>query len=582
VAALLLVAAPGLCTEVALPEFLVTELDSGMTLYVGEDRAAPLVTLSVVLPVGISCEPPGHEGIGNVTAQACLAGIPGKGGVEIGSELRRLGASTRAWVTIDHTFFTMTSLAANWEEVLSLLAAGILTPTFPDNELSRITNQMITDKRESLNDPGRLAQTHAFALLYDEGRLSRQTSVGGFREMDRDDAAAFHRAHYIPNRAFVVAVGDFDAAEATHALTAAFGRWPSGVEPPPPPALRLRDGGPRVRLVHKPGLTQATIMCIAPGLRAADPDRFAFNLCTTALGGHFNSRLMSALRVQGGKTYNVGSSNWAQLHQGQFTVSTYTRNAETGAALDLINGVLSELVQSGLSEDELEVARTVFLGRYVIGLETQQQLAQGVAGALASGFSVDDYRAEPAQYDAVTLEDANLAVSAHVVPEDLRWVIVGDKREIGDAVSRLGGAETFDYRESARRPGFFERTRVGIGWTGNTAARGVRLSLLHRSVEFSAVYGFGKSDDPWDYEEAGQVTLDLHRGSSEYSSSALYAGVTGTFAEDFRGTSPHVGWRLFPNGLGGEFSLSIEAGASFWDSAELPGFFVSWTVEQFF
>jgi predicted Zn-dependent peptidase len=466
--------------------------------------------------------------------------------------------------------------------VLSLLAAGILTPTFPDNELSRIANQMITDKRESLNNPGRLAQTHAFALLYDQGRLSRQTSVGGFREMNRADAAAFHSAHYIPNRALVVAVGDFDAAEATRALTAAFGSWPRGVEPPPPRAQRLRDGGPRVRLVHKPGLTQATIMCIAPGLRAADPDRFAFNLCTTALGGHFNSRLMSALRSEGGKTYYVGSSNWAQLDQGQFTVSTYTRNAEAGAALDIINGVLSELVQSGLSEDELETARKVFMGRYVIGLETQQQLAQGVAGALASGFSVDDYRAEPARYEAVTLDDASRAVSAHVVPADLRWVIVGDKREIGEAVRRLGETETFDYRESARRPGFFERTRVGIGWTGNTAARGVRLSLLHRSVELSAVYGFGKSDDPWDYEEAGQVTLDLHRGSSEYSSSTLYVGVTGTFADDFQGTSPHVGWRIFPNGMGGEFSLSAEAGGSLWNRSDLPDFYLSWTVEQFF
>ncbi|MBN2565309.1 MAG: insulinase family protein [Candidatus Eisenbacteria bacterium] len=582
VPALLLPASLGLCNALALPDFTIAELDNGMTLYVGEDHAVPLVTLDVVLPCGSSCERSGQEDIGRVAAQACLAGVPGKDGAEIGAELRRLGGSTSSWTTYDNTFFSLTSLSAGWEDVLRLLAASIMTPTFPDNEVSRITNQKIAEKRESLDDPGRLAALHAYALLYADGRLSRDTSEQVFRAMSRDDIAAFHSAHYMPNGAFVVAIGDFDAEEAIATLRAMFESWPRGTEPNAPSPSRIRDEGSRVRLVNKPGLTQATVVCIAPGISFTDPDRFALGLASTALGGHFNSRLMSALRIEGGKTYSVRSSNMGQAEQGQFVISTYTRSAETGPALDIIQDELAKLTTYGLTEVELGTARSVLLGRYVIGLETPQQIVGGVARAVACGFTPDDYRSEPAGYESVSVEEANASAAAHIVSEDLRWVIVGDKTQIGAAVRRLGEVETVYYRESPRRPGFFERTRVGIGWTGNTAARGIRLSVLHRWVELSTVYGFGKRDDPWDYDEAWQISLDLHHGNSEYSSSALYAGVTGTFEDDFSGGSPHVGWRLFPNGLGGNFSTSIEVGGSFWDRGGLPGFFLSWTVEQFF
>jgi zinc protease len=579
--ALLLIACPGLTAELPLPEFHVTQLENGMTLYVGEDHSAPLVTVAVVLPCGSSCEPRGREGIAAVTAVACLSGIPGKDGADIEDELARLGASAQARTDYDHAFFAMMALSGSWQDVLAIVGAAIVTPTFPESEVSRIVDQRIAQMRESLDRPDALASSHAYALLYDEGRLSRRPSIDALRAMSRDRLSDFHASHYAPDGALVVAIGDFDVDAATAALTATFGGWQKTVERASAAPPRVRRDGPHVRLVDRPGLTQATILCMAPGLSATDPDRFPFNLSNIALGGHFNSRLMSALRIQGGKTYNAESWNSSQCGQGQFVISTFTRNAETGAAIDLIENTLDDFEESGPTQDELDTARRILLGRYVIGLEAPQQLVSGIAGALASGLSLEDYRSSPVRYEAVTLTEADRAAAAHVVPGDLRWVIVGDKDEIGEAVRRLGDVETMYYRESPVHLGLLERTRVGVGWTGNTSVRGVRLALLHRWIEIAGVYGFQRSESPWDYEHAAQVALDLHRGSADYSSSALYAGVTGTFARDLKGVSPHIGWRTFPSGRSG-FSLSVEVGRSFWDRDGLPGSFVSGTVEQFF
>ena len=87
--------------------------------------------------------------------------------------------------------------------------------------------------------------------------------------------------------------------------------------------------------------------------------------------------------------------------------------------------------------------------------------------------------------------------------------------------------------------------------------------------------------DGYRRDGAAQATLDLHRGSSEYSGGSLYIGATGTWAKNTQGVAPHVGYRLFPYGLGGHWSFSLETGAAFWDRDGLPGFYWSIGLDRF-
>jgi len=568
-------------TEINLPSFQTVELANGMKLYVAEDHSIPIVTLNVVIPYGHEYDPSEKKGLAYITAQACGNGIPGMDGTQIWLELQRLGASTAGWATYDHTFFSMTSLSSNWVAALDMLARGIRTPTFPKKDISRIRSQWISGKREQEEQPASLAHTHLYDLLY-EGPLDWPWTVEGYRSISRDDIVDFHRRYYLPNRAILVTIGHFNAKEAIEVLRKAFEDWPRGQEPPQATPSRLRPEGPRVRLVHKPDLTQATIRCAQPGLSLVDPDRFAFRVANTGLGGHFCSRLMTKLRSEGGKTYDASSWNASQLHYGQFTIGTFTRNAELGAAIDTIRSVVEEYERSGMTQDEIETARSVLLGSFLIDLETPQQLAGGVANALSSGFSLEDYRAAPSRYEAVTLDEANQAVANRISPDGMVWVIVADKDKIGSGLKSLGDFETVYYKEPLNPGNFLTRTRLGLGVTWNAAARGVRASLLHRWIDLSGVYGFARHSKRWDYDAAGQVTLDLHRSNSEYSTGSIYVGATGTFAENLRGASPHVGFRLFPYGLGGHFSFSAELGVSFWEKGDLPQFHWSVGFDRFF
>ncbi|MFH1679196.1 MAG: insulinase family protein, partial [Candidatus Eisenbacteria bacterium] len=353
-------------------------------------------------------------------------------------------------------------------------------------------------------------------------------------------------------------------------------------EPPSARASRLRAEGPRVRLVHKPGLTQATIRRAGPGLRFSDPDWHAFGVANTALGGWFGSLINMKLRAEGGKTYSSRSSNEGQIDQGQFIISTYTRTSELGAAIDSIRSVVRGFVQGGLTEEELEMGREIRVGAYLLDSETPDQITNALAWRLSTGSTLEEYRAEPSRWEAVAREDANRAARARISLDDAVWVIVADKKRIGSALKGLREVETVYYKEPIDPGNFLARTRVGIGLTGNEAARGPRVSFLYRWIDLVGTYGFSRGGDPWDYDWAAQAALDLHRGSSESSGGSLYLGGTGTWTENTRGVSPHAGYRIFPYGLGGHWSFSLEMGASFWDRGDLPGFHWSVGLDRFF
>ena len=282
-------------------------------------------------------------------------------------------------------------------------------------------------------------------------------------------------------------------------------------------------------------------------------------------------------------TYHVASWHQDQLHHGQVIASVSTRNAMVGAAIDTMRSVLREIVRSGVSAEELQTAKSIQVGRTLIGNEAPEQKAIMVGSLLSRGFSLEECRAIPARYESVNAEDADRVVGRYLDPDELAWVIVGDRRRIGADVSRLGKVETVHYRAPMRPGGFIRRTRPGIGLMWNTAARGARVSLLHRWALLSGAYGFAREGDPWRYDAAGQLAIDLHLRDSEYSSLSPYAGVTGTIAEGIRGMSPHLGGRIFPNGLGGRFSVALEFGRSLWDGpGGLPRFYLSSGIDMFF
>jgi zinc protease len=127
--------------------------------------------------------------------------------------------------------------------------------------------------REAVKDRLTTAQNAFFAP---GTPIARGPVAGTVASVGRANGAALRRLyelHYLPNRAVLVAVGDFDPATAEAEIAARFGDWKTKAAPPqsPPPPLIVSGRRTQFRVFNHPKApTAVTIASVGPLARSAD------------------------------------------------------------------------------------------------------------------------------------------------------------------------------------------------------------------------------------------------------------------------------------------------------------------------
>jgi zinc protease len=110
---------------------------------------------------------------------------------------------------------------------------------------------------------------------------------------------------------------------------------------------------------------------------------------------------------------------------GPWTVWMTLNPGNVDKALPLVQELSQELVQSGLTDEELASAKETLVGKYKVGLATNS----GTAGVLATfesyGFPPDYYLKHPSFIEAVTKDQVATALRKHFHPADALVVIAG-------------------------------------------------------------------------------------------------------------------------------------------------------------
>ena len=188
----------------------------------------------------------------------------------------------------------------------------------------------------------------------------------------RDQVHRFYRKHYVPGNLVVVAAGNLrhDALVDLVARRLDAGR----VRRRGPSAWKLRAGGappiPSGRsLVRKRDTEQAHICVGTSGLSRHDPDRFAFGVVNSAIGGGMSSRLFQEIREKRGLAYSVYSYHSMYAEAGLFCAYAGTTPGRAREVLSILRGELEDVAASGLADAEFERAKGHLKGSLVLSME---------------------------------------------------------------------------------------------------------------------------------------------------------------------------------------------------------------------
>jgi zinc protease len=405
----------------------------------------PLVTILAVLNSGASDDPPGYEGLAQLTAQLLREGTEKRTGLEVVEGFEKLGTSLETGADWDSTIVGMTLLREQLETGFPLFAEVLTSPVFPEHELDRLKSERLAERLQILSEPRELADESFMRFLYAEGSRYREPmngSTASISAINRTNVEEFFKARYTPDAVTVIVVGDIGVDEAVQLVGKSLGDWQGQQQMPAVPAgQRVEREVQAVELVVKPDAAQAELRVGHVGMSRSHPDYFSVVVMNALLGGLFSSRINLNLREQHGYTYGASSYFDWRRDTGPFVIATAVKSEVTGDAIGEILKEIDGIRSEEVSAEELSLATSYLQGVFPIRYETTSSIASALATLtvfhLPENF-YDDYRVN---VGSVTPADVLNAARTHVWPEKLQMVVVGDPAIVKEPLEKLGSRE---------------------------------------------------------------------------------------------------------------------------------------------
>lgn len=423
------------------PKFHSEVLPGGVRLLVAPIDKLPVITVLVVVDTGATSDPAGKEGVAMLTARALLEGSRRYDGAELAEKFEQLGTSLESGADWDSTFVKITVLSERLRPALALLGEVFTTPVFPDREVQRLKAERLAELLQIETEPRALADERFESFLYAEtSRYSKPD--GGTAEtvtrLNRDDVERFYRAHFVAGATTVILTGDVRLDEARALVESALNGISSGSPPKQPLVVAPRSVARSVNVVSKAEAPQSELRVGHIGLPRNHPDFFPTMVMNAVLGGLFGSRINLNLREAHGYTYGASSYYDWRRGPGPFAVATAVESDVTTLALREIFLEIDRIRTEEISEEELSLATHYLEGVFPIRYETTSAVATALANLVIHDLPPDYYDSYRRNIRAVTIGSVLEAARAHIHPESLQTVVVGDAAIIRAPLGELG------------------------------------------------------------------------------------------------------------------------------------------------
>jgi zinc protease len=417
--------------EFRIPQAERILLENGMVLFFLQDRELPLVSLSALVRTGSMYDPPGKEGLAELTASVMRTGGTAKlSSSEIDQRLDFLAASPSISMALDSASVQFSFLKSDLDACLNLLSQMLQYPAFEEEKLSLAISLKQEDLRRVEDNPQRLAFREFNRLLYPDDPRGRYATPNSLNKIVRDDLTAFHGKYFFPANMMVAISGDLSREEAVTKIRQYFGDW-KNTRKAVDIALPPHQAGHGVFLIRKQ-LPQSTVVSGELSVSKKDPDYYAFSVLDFIIGsGGFPSRIFSAVRNNEGLAYSAGSFYRARPNYGVFGTYAFTKTESTIAALDLMNAILKDVAAGSISQSELDWAKKSTINGFIFSFEQP--------GDVVAQQMTIDYESLPADYlrgyrkriEALTRQDLNRVAARYLNMEKKLTIIVGDTDRFG-------------------------------------------------------------------------------------------------------------------------------------------------------
>ena len=402
----------------------------GIDLITYRSTVKDVVIVLGVLPAGDAMAESGNFAIPTLSGMMLDRGTKALDKFAISEKLDNVGAEISFQVGVQSLEIRAKCLKKDLPLIIETIAAELRTPALLVAEFNKAKQQFIGELEASAQNSSARA-TEAFdRAIFPEGHPNRPHTLNEFaaaaKNATLEEVRAFQAKYYGPAHMILVVAGDVSDPDAQSEVTKAFSGWSGGQDylRPAKPAAATAANEIAVPLADKPSVT--VLLGQASGLHYSDPDNLALRVGTAILGRGFTGRLMGTVRDKEGLTYNIGASMGDDsIVDGVWEVSASFAPALLSKGVESTRREVAKWWKDGVTEQELTARKQGVTGSYFVGLSTTLGLAETILVDVQRGFDLSWLDGYPKAVKALTREQVNAAIKAHINPAAMVLVEAG-------------------------------------------------------------------------------------------------------------------------------------------------------------
>lgn len=377
--------------------YKIHKLNSGVNLITVPVSSVDTVNVIVFFPVGSRYESFENNGISHFIEHMMFKGTQNRpNAYTLSTELDSMGANYNAYTAKDLTAYYIKSSKDFLAKNIEILGDMVCNSKFDIDEINKERGVIIQEIKKYEDLPEYyvedIFESTIFGKNSDLGRLIIG-SEDNIKNFTREQFVDYKNSHYFASNAFICVVGNINENEVVELVDKNFlfveaHSNAEGAHSNAPvreeliEQLRLGNikrvfdqNEPRLNIVYK-DIEQAHLKLGFPAFSYFDKEIFPLSLASAVFGECMSSRLFMNIREKNGLCYNIYSSIDRYQDCGLFSISSGLDKNRVYEAIELIKKELEDVKKNGITETELQKAKSIIIGRMDVALEDTSNLAE--------------------------------------------------------------------------------------------------------------------------------------------------------------------------------------------------------------
>jgi predicted Zn-dependent peptidase len=377
-------------------------LNNGLTVLGETSPSARSVALGFFVRTGSRDESSDVAGVTHFLEHMVFKGTPRRTALDVNRDFDRIGAHYNAFTSEENTVFYAAILPEYLPQAVDILA-DILRPSLRTDDFDMEKNVIIEEIGMYEDQPTWSAYDHAKRAFFADHNLGN-TILGtpdSIRALKREDMYAYFERRYVASNITAVAAGNYSWPDLVSLIERHCSDWNKGSAPRQ--GIRETHGSGSFQVLTKGKVIQEHVFLISPGPAAESPMRYSADTLALATGDDTGSLFYWSL-IDPGLADSADCSFHDYEGTGTFYSSFSCEPGQTQENLAIVRDILGRVQRAGITEEELQQAKSKISSRVVRGSERPMGRMQAIGMSwtyLHQYRTVDD---ELKAFDAVSLQ----------------------------------------------------------------------------------------------------------------------------------------------------------------------------------